>query len=253
MIIRHPQEGQKLDVAGLNEITVLIDRSETALTEVAINAWTPGLDGPPHAHERKEQNFLVLDGHGEVHIGGRKFEAAAGDFFYVPAGVVHQTISRDPVMGLRYFLFNAFLDADKEGHASFAEHIDKVRETRRAQAAQQSAGKASATASSKPCKHAAFPKRENASATILINRDESERCEALAWRLAPNTSVNLGVDATREQVLFVVGGDGTVSIQDETAQVRKWHTLFVPAGQAAGFVAGPAGLQLVSFGTIIKR
>ncbi|MBE7538338.1 MAG: cupin domain-containing protein [Opitutaceae bacterium] len=108
MIIRHPQEGQKLDVAGLNEITVLIDRSETALTEVAINAWTPGLDGPPHVHERKEQNFLVLDGHGEVHIGGRTFQAAAGDFFYVPAGMVHQTISRDPVMGLGIFSSTPF-------------------------------------------------------------------------------------------------------------------------------------------------
>lgn len=54
MLCRHPSQiSQKLDVSGLNEITVLIDRSETALTEVAINSWSPGLDGPPHAHEAK--------------------------------------------------------------------------------------------------------------------------------------------------------------------------------------------------------
>jgi hypothetical protein len=33
MIKRNYQQGEKLDVAGLNEITVLVDRSETELTE----------------------------------------------------------------------------------------------------------------------------------------------------------------------------------------------------------------------------
>jgi len=47
MICRNYHTGQKLDVAGLNEITVLIDRSETQLTEVGWNSWRKGLEGPP--------------------------------------------------------------------------------------------------------------------------------------------------------------------------------------------------------------
>ena len=39
MIHRYYKEGQKLDVAGLNQITVLLDRTETELTEIALNEW----------------------------------------------------------------------------------------------------------------------------------------------------------------------------------------------------------------------
>ena len=54
MIHRYYKEGQKLDVAGLNEITVLLDRSETELTEIGWNCWRPNLDGPPHKHNDKD-------------------------------------------------------------------------------------------------------------------------------------------------------------------------------------------------------
>ena len=37
MINRHFKNGQKLDVAGLNQMIVLLDRSETEMTEVALN------------------------------------------------------------------------------------------------------------------------------------------------------------------------------------------------------------------------
>jgi len=52
---------------------------------------------------------------------------------YVPPKVVHQTIvtGSEP---LSYLLFNAFLDASKEGHASFADHIQKVKSIRKEQA-----------------------------------------------------------------------------------------------------------------------
>ncbi|MBM4144343.1 MAG: hypothetical protein FJ225_12235 [Lentisphaerae bacterium] len=59
MIHKRYDEGERLDVAGLNEITVLIDRSLTARTEVGLNSWVPGQDGPPHRHEAKEQIFFV--------------------------------------------------------------------------------------------------------------------------------------------------------------------------------------------------
>jgi mannose-6-phosphate isomerase-like protein (cupin superfamily) len=138
MICRHYTEGQRINVADLNEITVLVDRSQTTLTEVGWNKWKPGLDGPPHSHDRKEQIFYVTDGHGTVVVGGEKFSVKPGDLIYVPPCVVHQTITQggEP---LCYFLFNAFLGADKEGHASFADHIDKVKNVRRKQAESGSA------------------------------------------------------------------------------------------------------------------
>lgn len=126
-------QGQKLDVAGLNEITVLIDRSRTLRTEVALNTWRAGLVGPPHAHQEKEQTFFITGGRGTVVVGPERREVRAGDVVFVPAGALHQTIAAADE-ALEYLLFNAFLTETREGHATFAEHIEQVKDTRRRQA-----------------------------------------------------------------------------------------------------------------------
>lgn len=139
MICRRYDEGPPLSVAGLNEIVVIVDRSETARTEVALNTWRAGLVGPPHKHDQKEQTFFVTAGCGWVVVNGEKREVRQGDVIFVPAGVEHQTIAA-PEADLQYLLYNAFLSEEKEGHTTFAEHIEKVKATRRAQA-DRAAGK----------------------------------------------------------------------------------------------------------------
>ena len=133
MIHRRYNEGELLDVAGLNTIRVVLDRSETARTEIGLETWRAGLVGPPHKHARKEQVFLITAGSGRVRVGGQEHPVRKGDVIFVPAGVEHQTMA-SPEEALEYLLFNAFLSDDKEGHATFAEHIEKVKATRRAQA-----------------------------------------------------------------------------------------------------------------------
>ena len=137
MICRRYNQGQRLDVAGLNEIVVVIDRSETARTEVGLNVWRAGLAGPRHSHAEKEQTFFVTSGRGWVVVGDEKREVREGDVVFVPAGAPHQTIAGD-ARPLAYLLYNAFVTDTKEGHRSFAEHIEKVKATRRAQAEQAS-------------------------------------------------------------------------------------------------------------------
>lgn len=250
MICRHPaQISQKLDVSGLNEITVLVDRSETELTEVAMNSWSPGLDGPPHAHDAKEQNFLVTSGRGEVVIGDERFAAAPGDFFYVPAGVVHQTVNLNKDQRLDYFLFNAFLDASKEGHASFADHISKVKHVRRRQADEQRAGTGEATGGGTRRGRKAAVTAADAQGATLVDRADTARCEAIAWRLGPGGIVTVAADPGKEQTFFVFAGTGTIQIGAEQAAVEARHTLFAPRQTAARLVAGPHGLTVVSFGT----
>ena len=133
MIHRRYNQGQKLDVAGLNEITVLVDRSETRRTELALNTWRAGLVGPPHTHEEKEQTFFVTAGSGWVVVAGERRPVRPGDVIFVPAGVEHQTIAGDKE-ALEYLLFNAFLGERREGHRTFAEHIEQVKDIRRQQA-----------------------------------------------------------------------------------------------------------------------
>ena len=133
MICRRYNQGPRLDVAGLNQITVVLDRSETARTEIGLNLWRAGLVGPRHRHEQKEQTFFVTAGSGWVVVGDEKRAVSKGDVVFVPAGVEHQTLA-SPAEPLEYLLYNAFLTGEKEGHVSFADHIEKVKATRKAQA-----------------------------------------------------------------------------------------------------------------------
>lgn len=247
---RTPDNARRLDVAGLNEITVLIDRSETELTEVALNSWVPGLDGPPHAHDRKEQNFFVLSGHGTVRLGDSIHPAKPGSFFYVPAGLVHQTITQGDAP-LVYFLFNAFLDVDKEGHASFADHIEKVKAVRRRQADEQSSG---LSADHKMSAHGPCCVQSDegcAMERLLLPRSSAARCEAIEWRLSAGSHLDLAADASKEQTLFVVSGTGRISVGAETVDVGPHHTLLVPRSTTGRITAGKDGLHVVSFGTVI--
>jgi mannose-6-phosphate isomerase-like protein (cupin superfamily) len=247
MIHRSSTEGQKLDVAGLNEITVLIDRSETELTEVAMNSWSPGLDGPPHAHEHKEQMFFVTAGRGSVKIGPETFPAQPGDLFYVPAGTRHQTIN-ETQQRLEYFLYNGFLDENKEGHASFADHIAKVKETRREQAAAQRADVAGAGTIAVDRAGKRIRVSDAQISGTLLDRGDTQRAEA--EYLSLHATVSSTIHSTeKEQVLYVLSGSAKVA----TASIRPRDILFVARGERVQLDAGPEGLRAISFGTVISR
>lgn len=255
MIHCNCRTGEKLDVAGLNEITVLIDRSQTELTEVAMNSWSPGLDGPPHSHDRKEQNFLVTAGRGLVRIGGESFPAEPGDYFYVPAGVVHQTVNLQAEQRLEYFLFNAFLDADKEGHASFADHISKVKDIRRRQAERQSATADPALVSdagTRPGKRVAT-RGCNGGRAVLVDRGGTERCEAILFQIPAGAALPATADAAKEQTLLILEGSARVTVGGQPGFVAAGEVLFVPRSREFGCVAGAEGLRFVSFGTVVER
>jgi len=236
MICRYYKDGQKLDVAGLNEITVLIDRSETELTEVALNTWAVGLDGPPHRHGQKEQIFFIVSGRGTVKIGGETFQGKENSFFYVPAGTVHQTIttSEEP---LCYILFNSFSNFEKEGHASFADHIAKVKAIRRKQAdtQQPDVGDAEASSSKKgkyiediySSKAKRYEFGSN-STLLLLDRAEADRCEATVVSWPAGNKGAMVAHEDKEQTFFVLSGTGIITVGGENSQVKPGDVVFVP-------------------------
>ena len=259
MICRYCKEGTKISVADLNEITVLIDRSETELTEVALNSWRAGLIGPPHWHEQKEQIFFVVSGRGTVRIGDETNEAGPGDFFYIPADVLHHTVNRGDEP-FEYLLFNAFLDSGKEGHASFAEHVEKVKETRRQQAQTQGmdAGpKGPEVSSKRRGKHiAGIPSEKrigsgSCSEVTLLDRIETQRCEAFLMTCPSGRRKVAKAGGDKEQVLFALSGTGSVTVAKETASMKVGDVVFVPRNTAHNVQAGAEGFTYLSLGTII--
>jgi mannose-6-phosphate isomerase-like protein (cupin superfamily) len=252
MIVRNPKNISPLEVSGLNRIAVLVDRSEAAFTEVGLNTWPAGIQGPPHAHTEKEQIFIIVSGTGRIVVGGSTFPVQPHDVVYVPPGVEHQTIA-EPEAPVSYLLFNAFLSHAKEGHATFAEHIEKVKATRSAQAA----GKASSGAAPSTDKNPAFgrlgkltgPVRENQWSQILSARQTS-RSEVAMVACAPHTRQSVAIPAA-EQILFFLTGTGTVQSENETQPVGSGDAIYVPAGAGYATEAAKSGLRYALLSTSV--
>jgi len=259
MICRHYTKGQRIDVAGLNEITVLIDRSEAQLTEVGLNTWRKGLEGPPHSHEAKEQIFYVTAGTGDVVVGNARYSVKPGSLVYVPPRVVHQTIVTGPEP-LSYFLFNAFLDSSKEGHASFADHIEKVKEIRKQQADSQQPNVAGAAPggitnrAGKLVEDIRAGRRFDfgSNSTILVlERTDTARAEVTLVSWPKGNKGAMVAHKDKEQTFFVHSGRGKVTVGDETSEVAPGDVVFIPWNTPHTSEAGNEELLYLCLNTIV--
>lgn len=236
MIHRHYTEGQKLNVADLNEMIVLLDRTEAELTEVALNTWRAGLIGPPHRHDQKEQIFFITSGNGIVKVGDEIFPVKPGDLVYVPLGMEHQTIAGEHE-ALHYILFNVFNNPEKEGHGTFAEHIEKVKNIRKQQA---ETGRATVENAEQSRASNKMPKQiddlnkgklyEFGSNTtrLLLDRTETERFETVVVSWPNGNKGAMVAHKEKEQTFFVLSGSGIVTVNEEQAFVKPGDIIFVP-------------------------
>lgn len=235
MIIRFYKNGQKLDVAGLNEITVLLDRSETEFSEIGWNCWKPNLDGPPHKHNDKDQIFYITDGIGIVKVGNKKHNVKSGCMVYVPAGIVHQTITTGDEP-LCYILFNIFNTLGKEGHDSFADHIEKVKQIRKQQAEtgivtvdeEETLPHIKASKFLSDVNDGKLYEFGSNTTTLLLERNETNRVEfaLIKWREGQRGAMVAHKD--KEQVFFIIEGQGKVTIDGVTETVKPGNLIFVP-------------------------
>ena len=236
MIHRFYKEGQKLNVADLNEMIVLIDRTETEMTEVALNTWRAGLIGPPHSHDQKEQVFYITSGKGMVKVGAASYNVNSGDLVFVPLGVEHQTIASDQE-ALHYLLLNVFTNPEKEGHGTFAEHIEKVKNIRRKQA---DTGKAtvenaeqSKTSNKKPkyiddLNTGKLYEFGSNTTCLLLDRTETGWFEIVVVSWPSGNKGAMVAHKEKEQTFFVLSGSGIVTINEEHATVKPGDIIFVP-------------------------
>jgi quercetin dioxygenase-like cupin family protein len=54
-----------------------------------LNSFEPGQEHAPHAHERQDKLYIVLEGEGVVRVDDQAEVLTAGDAAFAPAGVVH--------------------------------------------------------------------------------------------------------------------------------------------------------------------
>lgn len=253
IVSRHYQEGEQIDVVGLNRITVLVDRSQTALTEVGWNFWKADLDGPPHFHDAKEQLFFATDGEAVVTISGREHRLTPNSLLHVPIGAMHRTV----VVGGQphaYLLFNAFRDSDKEGKVSFADHLSEAKHIRRRQADEANQGAAidwsrrSATGTLAQV-DAALPPPGTAELVTLISREATLRSSAALLRLAAGQQMALETQGA-ELTVFALAGAGRITAGGQDFPLAAGTVQYLPAETAdCGASAGGLGLVCLALRT----
>ena len=74
---------------GVGEDTALkASAASTGGSLTLIDSLTDG-GAPPHVHAREDEAMFVIDGAIVVHVGDDEFHAKAGDFVFMPRGVLH--------------------------------------------------------------------------------------------------------------------------------------------------------------------
>ncbi len=258
MILRNYQKGEQLDVAGLNRITVLLDRSETGLTEIGYNTWPKPLDGPPHRHEDKDQVFLVLEGSGAVRIGETEYPVSRGSMLHLPSGLIHQTINRKTEQ-LGYLLLNVFNDASKEGHTTFKDHIDKMKQVRRDQADNQDAGydEGAATTVGVLRKQSYWvdisegldTAAETGEMMAFLGKGDTHRFELSALCLSSDQSATFDFSSEIERSYFIFSGSGEADLDGEQCALTQGDLLYVKPGSRVNLTGGESALRVLCLHT----
>mgnify|MGYP006274376813 FL=1 len=246
MIIRNFSVGDKIDVAGLNRINVLVDRSEAAFVEIGYNEWPNILKGPPHLHEEKDQVFFVLQGIGKVVANGKAYPAIPGNIIHLPACTQHQTISESNEP-LGYLLLNIFNSTTKEGHRSFAEHLELVKETRSRQAQSQQSGFHTAKVPKPKFGESFFSQVTPASGEpeSLLDFEQTDRFALYTQSLAHGDDSLEDSLSGIERALFIISGAGRTRSGKEDRSLEKGDLVFYPEGTSYEIQPGPEGLSFL--------
>ena len=91
MIVVNRQQAAILKTPHGSEIRPLVDRttSEIELCSLAEEMLPPGAAVGRHHHLETEEVYYILEGRGQMSVGGETREVSAGDAVYIPRGAVH--------------------------------------------------------------------------------------------------------------------------------------------------------------------
>ena len=104
---------------------LVIDRSESTVTEVFITVLEPGEAPPLHKHPDTEQIFYVLEGEAELRIGPgavERYRVKPGDVVRIPPDTLHM-IENDGSVVVRYLSIDAFPGARPTVEPTWDDHV----------------------------------------------------------------------------------------------------------------------------------
>src|SRR6185369_11764126 len=89
-----PDGGQRFQPSPSEEVFFKLSGDETDGLIDFFEIRVGYLDGPPlHIHSVQHETFYIVEGELTLKVGDELVEAAAGDFLFIPKGVVHTYVN----------------------------------------------------------------------------------------------------------------------------------------------------------------
>ena len=107
---------------------LVMDRSEAEASEAFLVILENGEAPPLHVHKDTEQVFYVLQGSGELQVGGecpQRFALSPGDLIRIPPGTEHRVICGSPKR-LVYLSVDCFLAGRPSNEPTWESHLRAV-------------------------------------------------------------------------------------------------------------------------------
>ena len=103
---------------------LVMDRSEAASSEVFIVILESGQAPPLHKHDDTEQIFYILEGEGDLIIGGEdtRYPVEQGDVVRIPASTYH-SIRAKGAGTLRYLAVDCFVSPRPAEEQTWDDHV----------------------------------------------------------------------------------------------------------------------------------
>lgn len=103
---------------------LVIDRSESATSEVFVVVLEPGEAPPPHKHDDTEQVFYVMDGEGILTVDetGEEYEVHKADVVRIPPSTLH-SIRCTGGKTLKYLSIDCFVEGRPKAELTWDSHV----------------------------------------------------------------------------------------------------------------------------------
>jgi mannose-6-phosphate isomerase-like protein (cupin superfamily) len=101
MIVINRDHSSVIKTRHGSELRPLIDRTTSGITQCSLaeEVLPPGRAVTPHHHNRLEEIYYIISGHGQMTVGEEMRDVGAGDAVYVPRGQTHslENTGADPI------------------------------------------------------------------------------------------------------------------------------------------------------------
>jgi len=103
---------------------LVVDRSQTTVSEVFIVVLEYGEAPPPHKHDDTEQVFYILEGEGTLTIGEEQqtFQVKPGNVVLIPPSTMHYIVAQNG-KSMRYLAVDCFLAERHVDEPTWDDHV----------------------------------------------------------------------------------------------------------------------------------